>query len=95
MAPCGTYADDVEKGTYRVDELDASKVHVVLRELIDYIVVVYRLRPNVFVPSQLSGAKEEGQEMVVVQPPHAMGTRWLEPVRTLQRAHDLDIPACA
>ncbi len=56
MAPCGTYADDVEKGTYRVDELDASKVHVVLRELINYIVVVYRLRPNVFVPYTASAS---------------------------------------
>jgi hypothetical protein len=79
--------------THGVDELDARKVHVLARVLGDDVCVVDRARADVLVPAELRRAEEERQEMVVVEPPHAVRARGLEPVRGLQHAHYADVPA--
>lgn len=41
--------------------------------------------------NQLRRPKYEGQEMVIVEPPHAMGASRLQLVRVLQRAHEIEV----
>lgn len=78
--------------THTVDEANARVVHVVFAELIQDLRIVDRLGFEVLVPFELRTAKQERQEMVVVQTPHTMAARRLQPVRRLHVAHHLDVP---
>lgn len=77
---------------YRVDELDAGKIHVVLGELGHNVVVVDGLGSDILVSSQLCCSKQEWQEVVVIQAPHSMRSSGLKPVCKLKISHHLNVP---
>ena len=64
-----------------LDEGDGSQVEVVRRSLAQDRLLVDGGRREGGVLSQLGGAPEEGQALVVVQPPHAMRACWLQPAQ--------------
>lgn len=67
--------------------LDCLEVEVVALELLQHVGAVDALGPHVLVAHQLRGPKDEGQKVVVVQAPHAVRPRRLQPVLRLQLAH--------
>mmetsp|Transcript_10191 Transcript_10191/g.30686 ORF Transcript_10191/g.30686 Transcript_10191/m.30686 type:complete len:298 (+) Transcript_10191:482-1375(+) len=74
-----------------LDEPDGREVEVVIAVQSEGIVVVDGGRPHCCVPHQLRAAPEEGQELVVVQAPHPMAARRLQPVGFLHFAHEGEV----
>jgi hypothetical protein len=54
--------------------------------------VVDALGPNKRVAHQLAAAPEEGEELIVIKPPHAVRPSRLQPVGRLNVAHQLNVP---
>lgn len=76
---------------YRVNELDAREIHVVLGEFGHNVVVVDGLWSDILVSSQLCCSKQEWQEVVVIQAPHSMRSSGLKPIRKLEISHHLNV----
>ena len=74
-----------------VDEADLAEVKVVAAGLLEGEVLVDGARGDVGVVEELGGAEEEGQELVVVEAPDAVGAGGLEVVEHLHGAHDLEV----
>lgn len=55
-----------------LDKADAAEVEVLVREGLQHLLVVDALWLQDGVADQLGGAPQEGQELVVVQPPDAV-----------------------
>lgn len=71
-----------------VDEGDLIKVHVFPAVRLQRRRIVYRFGGDELVPGELRSSEEEGQELVVVQPPDTVTARGLEIVRHLHSAHE-------
>ena len=74
-----------------VDELDLAEVEEVVAKLLDGEVLVDGARGDEGVVQELGGAEEEGQELVVVEAPDAVGAGGLEVVGHLDDAHEGEV----
>lgn len=60
-------------------------------EVIENILVVNRLGLHILVINELSGAKDKGEEVVIIETPDAVRTGGLEAVGGLELAHEFKI----
>lgn len=100
LQPVARGADVVEHGAVpaqaldvldAVDEGHLVEVEVVLGALLEDQRAVDGFGADVPVPQQLRGAEQERQELVVVEPPHAVRAGRLEVVRHLHPAHEHEV----
>lgn len=70
-----------------VDEGDLVEVEVIPAEFLEGEFLMDGERRDEFVVEELGGAEEEGQELVVIETPDAVGAGWFEVVGQLHCAH--------
>jgi hypothetical protein len=63
-----------------LDEAHAAQVHVVAGAGVEHLLAVDGARADEGVVDQLRRAPDEGQELVVIQPPHTVRPGRLQPV---------------
>lgn len=99
LVPIGHAADIIQHGgvlskgsfLHLLHERDTREIKVLVREALEYILVVDRLRLHVLVINQLRRPKNEGQEVVVVQAPNPVGPSRLKAVNQLQFPHQVQV----
>jgi len=100
LVPALGSADVVEHGRVpaqaldvldRVDEGHLVEVEEVRSAFLQRQRAVDSLRRDEFVADELAGAEQERQELVVIEPPHAVRPGRLEVVRRLHRAHESQV----
>lgn len=74
-----------------VDKRDAAEVHVIVAELGHDVLVVDAFWADVRVRVELRGAEEEGEELVVVEAPDAVGAGRLEVVGCLEVPDEVEV----
>lgn len=72
------------------DEFDAAEVHVVV-PVVHGTLLMDTVRHVLRRVAQLTRAKHEGQDLVVVQAPNTVGTSWLQDVQALDQSHQLHV----
>lgn len=74
-----------------LDKGNASKVHILIREILQNILIVNGLRLHILVINQLRGPEYEGQKVIIIKPPHTMGPSRLQAVLQLQLPHEVQV----
>ncbi|WVZ01846.1 hypothetical protein V8G54_022652 [Vigna mungo] len=70
---------------------NASKVKILLGEILQDILIMNGLRLHIFVINQLRRPKYEGQKVVIIKPPHTMRSCRLQAIQQLQFPHEIQV----
>lgn len=77
---------------HRLHKLDGREVHVLLAVRVQQLFVVDRLGLEQRLAGHLARAPHKGQELIVIQSPHAVRAGGLQPVGRLDAAHEAQVP---
>ena len=62
-----------------LDKLNAAKIQVIFGVGVKDCLAVYTTGRDVGVSNQLGTAPDEGQELIIIQPPDSMRACWFQP----------------